>query len=258
MIDRMTMAAVWKADELTPFPFEQAVVAMKYGLQSQLTPAVREDVLALALAKTALETGNWKKIHQYNWGNIKAGQQFEGQYTTFTCGENYALNGGPSRQYIFHPEDGFDPADAHCIPNSKFPATPNPSGNPQTRFRAYANEYDGAIEYVEFVANGRYHDAWNELLEGDASGYVHALKLKGYFTADEHQYAAGVIALQKQFVQKLKGLAPTNEVNHDDAFFEHISRIVASQYSNLLEIGPHAAKDLSDTEPSPPPDEPVA
>lgn len=251
MSDRMTMLATWKEDSVEPFDFKTATNAMEAALRSVMTIRPRDEVLALALAKTALETGNWQKIHCGNWGNIKAGQTWDGMmYTTFACGENLAVvKGGPIREYKFKPDSPFDPADPYCIPNPKFPAPPVPPGNPQTRFRAYANMYDGCYEYVDFVASGRYHDAWSELLEGDALGYVHALKLKGYFTADEATYAKGVVALQKQFVQKLRGIAPTNEINHDDEFHAKIRSIIASQYANLLEIGPHTAADLADTDP---------
>ena len=34
---------------------------------------VRDEVVALALAKTALETGRWTAIWCDNWGNVKAG-----------------------------------------------------------------------------------------------------------------------------------------------------------------------------------------
>jgi hypothetical protein len=170
---------------------------MTAALPKGSSPAVR----ALALAKTALETGRWKKIHAYNWGNIKAGESFVGMFTCFACGEELAEG-----SCWFEPNGTIKNLTKGTV--TKPVAFDVPPGHPQTRFRAYANRFDGAFEYVEFVKGGRYASAWLALLAGDAAGYVHQLKLKGYFTAAEAPYTAGVVSLQREFIGKLNGQSP--------------------------------------------------
>jgi len=191
------MIATFTEDALTPFSFEEADEAMRSALPKGSSVAVR----ALALAKTALETGRWKKIHAHNWGNIKAGDSYAGMFTCFACGEEL-----PEGSCWFEPNGTVKNLTKGTV--YKPVAYDVPPGHPQTRFRAYANRFDGAFEYVDFVQNGRYAQAWQALLAGDAAGYVHQLKLKGYFTAAEGPYTAGVVSLQKEFIGKLNGQSP--------------------------------------------------
>jgi len=191
------MTAVFTEDMVTPFTFEDAAEAMRAALRDALKGVNPSNAaLALALAKTALETGRWKFIHCYNWGNIKAGKAYVGMYTSFACNE--VLNG---KVVWFAPGGRLDKKGGVVVAEH----SPVPPGHVQTRFRAYANRFDGAYQYVEFVASGRYVDAWNELLEGDADGYVMALYRKGYFTADPKIYGKGVKSLFEEFKTKLDG-----------------------------------------------------
>lgn len=191
------MIATFIEDTLTPFSFEEADEAMTAALPK----GSRVEVRALALAKTALETGRWKKIHCSNWGNIKAGDTYVGMFTAFACGEE--LKEGSC---WFEP-DGTIKNLTHGT-TTKPVAYDVPPGHPMTRFRAYANRFDGAFEYVDFVAGGHYAQAWLALLAGDAVGYVHQLKAKGYFTAAEGPYVAAVVAMQREFIGKLRGELP--------------------------------------------------
>lgn len=200
------MIATHVEDLLTPFSFEEAAAAMRYALMLQLGKDPDAAVLALALAKTALETGRWQKIHRYNWGNIKAGEKYVGMYTCFRCNE--VIKG---KVVWFSPTtDGFT----------------EPPGHPQTRFRAYANHYDGAVEYVRFVSSGRYGGAWSALLTGDAAEFVHRLKLAGYFTADESAYLKGVVGLRDEFLKRLRGM-PVEEHQPDRDVFERAEQMLA-------------------------------
>ena len=199
------MLATFTEDALTPFSFEEADEAISAALPRGVSPAVR----ALALAKTALETGRWKKIHCFNWGNIKAGTSFQGMFTCFACGEEL-----PEGSCWFEPDGTIKNLTKRTV--TKPVSFDVPPGHPQTRFRAYANRFDGAFEYVEFVKSGRYAQAWQALLAGDAVGYVHQLKLKGYFTAAEAPYTAAVVSMQKEFLGKLRG-EPRDQAVEDQA-----------------------------------------
>lgn len=189
------MKAVYVEPVKTPLTFDEAAERMQQGILVATGIAPTTAALALALAKTALETGRWQSMWNGNWGNIKAGENYEGMYTCFACNE--VLNG---KTVWFGPE-GQLTGKGGTVTGLAWAVPP---GHPQTRFRAYANGFDGAQQYVDFVANGRYAEAWNRLLDGDAPGYVHALKLKGYFTADEATYLRGVESLFREFHIKLE------------------------------------------------------
>ena len=195
------MLATFTEDRLTPLTFEEAAEAMRAALGSVMTARPTDAVLALALAKNAFETARWKSCHCFNLGNVKAGDSYVGMFTAFACGEN--LNDGV---HWFEP-DGTDKNLTKGTVTRKVTFTV-PPGHPQTRFRAYANQVDGAYSYVDFVASSNYAAAWRELLRGDAVAFVHALKAAHYFTGPENAYAAGVLSMQHEFLAKLKGLSP--------------------------------------------------
>jgi hypothetical protein len=211
------MQATYVQPHQTPLTLDEAAQKMSAALAAALGAAPATDVLALALGKTALETGRWSAIWNGNWGNVKCSDSYSGLFTAITLNEVIdgkvvwfspygRLTGNPSRGGRL----AGDLADA---------GRQVPPGHPQTRLRAFSTSADGALDYVRFVAGGRYAAAWQRLLAGDAAGYVHALKKAGYFTADESTYAKGVVALQKEFVAKLSGLPhnePTVEVPHPD------------------------------------------
>jgi len=196
------MRATYVPAVRTPISFERATAAMRWALREQLGVSAPDLVLALALAKTALETGRWTQMWCSNWGNIKAGETYSGMFTCITLNE--VLNG---KVVWFAPEGQLTAAPSRGGTLIGAPM-PVPDGHPQTRMRAYANEFDGVDGYVSFVAGGRYAAAWKLLLAGDAAGYVHALKAAGYFTADEVTYARGVVSLRNEFLTRLRSEAP--------------------------------------------------
>lgn len=208
------MIAEFVPDKLTPFSFAEAAEAMRAALGN-----VRDQsVLALALAKTALETGRWAKIHCYNWGNAKAGDKYEGMYTCFWCDE--ILNG---KRVVFYPDGEAGRRGTWTVP----------PGHPQTRFRAYANRFDGAYEYVKLVEK-RFPASWQAMFTGHAPSFVHALKMERYFTADEATYARGVSSLQREFVGKLMGLPdPEPMPDHD---FDALAAVAVGQQFDTLDL----------------------
>jgi hypothetical protein len=203
------MLARYVASKKTQLSFEAAASAMSLALASVLGERPSTAVLALALGKTALETGRWSSCWNGNWGNVKASEKYDGLYTCIVLNE--VLGGkvewfAPEGRLTGNPAKGGvhagDPTDV---------GRGVPPGHPQTRMRAFTSAADGALDYVRFVASGRYKAAWELLLAGDAEGYVRALKAAGYFTADEVTYAKGVISLQREFISKLERLTPEPE-----------------------------------------------
>lgn len=215
----------------TLLDFDAAAQAMSSALAAVLGEQPSRPTLALALGKTALETGRFSSCWNGNWGNIKASEKYEGMYTCIVLNEVIGgkvqwfapegrLTGNPAKGGVL----AGDPADA---------GRSVPPGHPQTRMRAFPTPSDGALDYVRFVAGGRYAEAWKLLLQGDARGYVHALKTAGYFTAPEEDYAKGVLSLQKEFIAKLERSAPPPEVPVPPV--EVVREWLSEQDSALLE-----------------------
>ena len=61
-------------------------------------------------------------------------------------------------------------------------------------FKAYPSLEAGVDAYLSMFLGGRYSNAWPFVLDADPAGFVHALHDRGYFTAPEAGYLAGVEA----------------------------------------------------------------
>ena len=81
------MKAAYVAPKRTPLTFDAAAKTMKWALKCVLGHDPNDETLALALAKTALETGRWTQIWNDNWGNVKAGNDYAGMFTCITLNE---------------------------------------------------------------------------------------------------------------------------------------------------------------------------
>lgn len=118
--------------------------------------AIDPERLGVLTAQVCHETGFGASMYNFNFGGIK-GTSPEG--LTARCRTKEVL-GGEVKSIV----DGF---------------------------RAYSSADRGAADYLSFVER-RYDRAWQAAGDGDVNGFVHALKAKGYFTADESGYAAAV------------------------------------------------------------------
>ena len=225
------MKAVYVESKKTPMTFTEAHACMKWALQTHIGKAPTDEVLALALAKTALETGKWSAIWNSNWGNVKAQNSYEGMFTCIFLNE-CLVRGGKTVTVWFSPEGELS---AHPSKGGKLiaPPLPVPDGHPQTRMRAFANNYDGVDCYVSFVASGYYKAAWAALLKGDATAYVHALKTAGYFTAPEDVYTKSVVAIQKEMLAKIRNQAPPPKI---DLEWQKLKDLVPTLQFDLMDL----------------------
>lgn len=189
------MIATYVPPVRTPLDRDAAIRAISSAFEA----SVSIETKALACAQSALESGRWQQLWNYNFGNAKAGPTYEGQYTSRRCNE---VIGGKLRW--FRPEGetvahwGERLYDDHLAPWKV------PPGHPQTRFRAYAGPTDGAYAYIDLLRE-RFSKAWYALMMGNADAFVHALKAHGYFTAPEAPYHKAVASLQREFVRVLDG-----------------------------------------------------
>ncbi|MEO8900346.1 MAG: hypothetical protein ABI488_01935, partial [Polyangiaceae bacterium] len=145
------------ANRLTLLTRQDAAAALAEAYTRVTGGAPSARVLALLLAHTAFETGRWQKLHNFNFGNVKAAPSFS-FITQFRCSE--VENGV---------EQFFDPPDPHC------------------NFRAYSNAADGAVDYIKMLQSRPHW--WTGLQTEDPAAFVDALATPPkYFTGDPAAY----------------------------------------------------------------------
>jgi hypothetical protein len=168
-------------DGLTPLTAQEVAMAFKSAFGTVVGKDPSRDCLALLVAQSALETGRWKSIHCFNFGNVKASPDYAGKYCQFRCNE--VINGKV---------EWFDPP------------------HPQTNFRAFDTCEAGAIDHLRFLSTRpRYAKAWQVALTGMPLAFVEALKDAGYFTADAGPYARAVASLWKEYCSMIERGLPT-------------------------------------------------
>jgi hypothetical protein len=156
-------------NKLTPLTREQAASALAAAYQQLAGARPTPGVLALLLAQSALETGNWQKIHNFNFGNAKAGADYP-LIVQFRCSE---LDEHGDEHF-------FDPPDPHC------------------NFRAYNDAASGALDYLKVLHNRP--TWWQGLHTEEPSRFVDALATPPkYFTANPQRYKGTVTALFESF-----------------------------------------------------------
>jgi hypothetical protein len=145
-------------NKMTVLTAAQAAKAISDGYLYVTGKRPNAITLALLLGQSALETGNWKSIHNYNFGNKKAsGSDRNWQY--FRCSE---IVGGKE---IF-----YDP-----------PA-------PECKFSAYGSAAEGAAAYIKLLQSRPHW--WSGLQSGTVDGFIKGLTTKpAYFTANPITYS---------------------------------------------------------------------
>ena len=127
------------------------------------SPASSGQLLILA-AQWCLETANGQSMVRYNVGNVKhvAGDGLD--WVAFTTTEY--VDGSPVVMTQL--------------------------------FKAYPSIEAGVDAFLDMFLTGRYSTAFPFILDADPAGFVHALAERGYFTAPEASYLAGVEARLSQ------------------------------------------------------------
>lgn len=200
-------------DRLTVLTPAEAIAALATAYTEIFSRPIDAPTLAILVAKTALETGNWRKIHCNNFGNVKGADPQTGLFTMYRCDERLA----PARA-----QRAIDTAniraDGSGMPNAMLTAK-NKDGtwtvmfwpdHEQCKFRAFYSAAAGAVEYIRFLAidtkpddgkPNRYAAAWKAAdTFDDPKAFAHELKRAGYYTASEASYTAGVVALYNQYL----------------------------------------------------------
>jgi hypothetical protein len=209
--------------------------------------------LAVLWAKSCLETGRWKSIHNYNFGNIKRKiNDNDNTFTMYECGEEISLD--QAQKLVIEDPGLVTIVKTYSWSNSSRRASVKiKPGHQWSQFISYETVEDGAEFYIRFVSqNTRYKKAWQKVIEGDPEGYSHELKVSGYYTANEAVYTAGVVRLFNEFLKRKNELmswkpeqndtdpAPPPDIEPADTEIDN----PIPEFDNLPDDSPDTIKDL--------------
>jgi hypothetical protein len=85
-------------DKMTPLTPEEATQALSEGYKLVTGRKPSKNILALLIGQSALETGNWKMMHNYNMGNAKKSGSDE-YYQVYLTGDDPT---DPGAHYAAH------------------------------------------------------------------------------------------------------------------------------------------------------------
>jgi hypothetical protein len=163
----------------TPLTPDEAAKALAEGYKKFTGKWPTPVTLGLLIAQSAFETGNWKSIWGYNFGNAKA-TSADTHVQFLRCWE---VKDGQKIWY--------DPPHPVC------------------KFAAYLNPADGAAAYMKLLAKRPHW--WTGLHSGTVQGFVNGLTTRpAYFTADPGEYARGMTDRLKQFADLATKYTKTN------------------------------------------------
>ncbi|MCA9642042.1 MAG: glucosaminidase domain-containing protein [Polyangiaceae bacterium] len=144
---------------------EQAAEALSSAWESIHGEKPSKETLSILTAQWAHETGRGGSMYNYNFGGIK-GSSPEGLSTSLRTREGW----GKSEVTI------------------------------RDSFRAYSTAEAGARDYLELLG-ARYGSALESAKAGDAEGFVHNLKSRGYFTGNEQAYVRSVSSMSRSALE---------------------------------------------------------
>lgn len=154
----------------TPLTPGDAAHALSDGYKQVTGRRPNKKVLGLLIGQSALETGNWQSINNYNFGGVKGqlGKDLFVQYLP----THEIING---ERVLLQPPD------------------------PRTIFRAHSTPADGAADYIGAIKKREHW--WNGLKTGNPAKYVEGLTTKPfvYMTADPDQYHRILVERMNQF-----------------------------------------------------------
>lgn len=206
----------------TPLTEAEATYALREAFYRIYKKYPSINTLAILFAQTALETGRWKSIHNYNFGHLKRSfiPANEGmKFTMFATGEN-----------LWNP----------LLKKTEYKWFTPP--HYQTAFRSYKTAVDGAEDYIRLVSQRqRYIKAWQAVLKGDAKAYSYALYDAGYYTANPDNYTKAVVSITDEFKNKATELLkyspekPVTTKEEDPKIYEQrLKNIVTESINNSI------------------------
>lgn len=182
----------------TPVSPEQVFVAMGAAWQLLTGQVPDRKIIHILHAQSALETGHWRSIMNYNLGGAK--KHGECDWTFFTTTERFKDD--VAQKYVASSK----PGEVTVLKQGDGWTTLRFSGKQQMNCFASWDDLDSAAKDHLALLFRRFPKAVERAKAGDAVGYVRELKKAGYFTASEDEYAKTVNSIAKTYEKKLSNV----------------------------------------------------
>jgi peptidoglycan hydrolase-like protein with peptidoglycan-binding domain len=194
-----------------------------YASLAKLAPELSRDALLVLLGHWGLETADGAGCWGYNLGNVKGrpGGSDGRSWQFFACNEILspsAANAIVARAGDREPRRPDDDPAAFGRPEfdkvSKSAVTTSTTANglvvlwafppdPVCCFRAFRTLDEGTADYLALLKK-QFASSWPFVVAGDTAGFAHALKVKGYYTADEAQYTKALKGRRDKFAKLIQ------------------------------------------------------
>lgn len=180
----------------TPVTPEQVFISLAMAWQSLTGTLPDRKVILIIHAQSALETGHWKSISNFNLGGSKKHGDCDWCY--FTTTERFPA--AKADQYLAASKPG---AEVTLLKEADGMKTLKFSGKQSMNCFASWETLDDAAKAQLDLLFRRFPKALEAAKKGDPVGYVHELKRAGYFTASEEEYRKIVESIAKTYDKKL-------------------------------------------------------
>lgn len=183
----------------TPVSPEQVFLSFATAWQMLTGSPPERHIIHILHAQSALETGHWKSLWNYNLGGAK--KHGDCDWTYFTTTERFTH--AAADRYLASSKPGAEVTLVKVEPAHK---TLRFSGKqPMNCFASWEDLDTAALDHLRLLFR-RYPQALEEAKKGDAVAYVRELKRRGYFTADEAAYARTVNSIARRYTRELSNL----------------------------------------------------
>lgn len=182
-----------KATPVTP---EQVLISLAVAWQAITNTPPDRNVILMIHAQSALETGHWRSVCNYNLGGSKKHGTCD--WTYFTTTERFPS--ATADKYLASSKPG---AEVTLVKEADGMKTLKFAGKQQMNcFASWETLDDAARAQLELLFR-RFPKALEAAKRGDVTGYVHELKKAGYFTASEEDYRKIVDSISRSYAKKL-------------------------------------------------------
>lgn len=183
----------------TPVSPEQVFLSFATAWQMLTGSPPQRHIIHILHAQSALETGHWKSLWNFNLGGAK--RHGDCDWTYFTTTERFSHS--VADRHLASSKPGAEVTLVKVEPAHK---TLRFSGKqPMNCFASWEDLDTAALDHLRLLFR-RYPQALEEAKKGDAVAYVRELKRRGYFTADEAAYARTVNSIARRYTRELSNL----------------------------------------------------
>lgn len=184
----------------TPVSPEQVLLSFATAWQMLTGSPPDRKVLHILHAQSALETGHWKSLWNFNLGGAKKHGTCD--WTYFTTTERFPSE--TADKYLASSRPG---AEVSLVKLEGTHKTLKFSGKQSMNCFASWEDLDTASKDHLALLFRRFPTAIEKAKAGDVDGYVRELKKRGYFTASEEEYMKAVGSIARRYTKELANVA---------------------------------------------------